>query len=130
MNLKEQAAMYYTEQNKNCAVAMLLASNDVYGLGLSAEDAKLVVGFGGGMGCGSTCGALAGSISVLGKIFAGREDFRQLCGGFVKVFREGLSYDSTDCCVLMPKYKTETKRCEAVVVRAAELLESYIAEHK
>ena len=130
MNLKEQAAMYYTEQNKNCAVAMLLASNDVYGLGLSAEDTKLVVGFGGGMGCGSTCGALAGSISVLGKIFAGREDFRQLCGGFVKVFREGLSYDSTDCCVLMPKYKTETKRCEGVVVRAAELLEDYIAEHK
>lgn len=130
MNLKEQAAMYYTEQNKNCAVAMLLASNDVYGLGLSAEDAKLVVGFGGGMGCGSTCGALAGSIAVLGKIFAGREDFRQLCGGFVKVFREGLSYDSTDCCVLMPKYKTETKRCEAVVVRAAELLEAYIAEHE
>lgn len=130
MNLKDQAAKYYTEENKNCAVAMLLAGNDVYGLGLSAEDAKLVVGFGGGMGCGSTCGALAGSIAVLGKLFAGREDFRKLCGGFVKVFQDGLGYDSTNCSVLMPKYKTDAKRCEAVVVKAAELLEAYIAEHK
>lgn len=130
MNLKEQATMYYSEQNKNCAVAMLLAGNDVYGLGLSAEDAKLVVGFGGGMGCGSTCGALAGSIAVLGKIFAEREDFRQICGGFVQVFRDGLSCDSTDCAVLMPKHKTADKRCEAVVAKAAELLAAYIAEKK
>lgn len=130
MNLKEQASMYYSEQNKNCAVAMLLAGNDVYGLGLSAEDAKLVVGFGGGMGCGSACGALAGSIAVLGKLFAGREDFRQLCGGFVKVFKDGLAYDSTDCSMLMPKYKSETKRCVAVVIKTAELLESYIAQHQ
>ena len=130
MNLKERAAFYYTEQGKNCAVAMLLAGNDVYGLGLNAEDAKLVVGFGGGMGCGSTCGALAGSIAVLGKLFAGREDFRQLCGGFVKVFQDGLAYNSTDCAVLMPQYKSETKRCEAVVVKAAELLDAYIAEYK
>ena len=130
MNLIERAAYYYTEEGKNCAVAMLLAGNDVYGLGLSAEDAKLVVGFVGGMGCGSTCGALSGSIAVLGKLFAGRENFRQLCGGFVKVFQEGLAYDSTDCVVLMPKYKTDAKRCEAVVVKAAELLDTYIAQNK
>ena len=130
MNLIERAAYYYTEEGKNCAVAMLLAGNDVYGLGLSAEDAKLVVGFGGGMGCGSTCGALSGSIAVLGKLFAGREDFRQLCGGFVKVFQDGLAYDSTDCAVLMPKDKTDAKRCEAVVVKAAQLLDAYIAQNK
>ena len=130
MNLIERAAYYYTNEGKNCAVAMLLAGNDVYGLGLSAEDAKLVVGFGGGMGCGSTCGALSGSIAVLGKLFASREDFRQLCGGFVKVFQDGLAYDSTDCAVLMPKYKTDAKRCEAVVVKAAELLDAYIAQNK
>lgn len=130
MNLIEQSVLYYTGQGKNCAVAILLASSDVYGLGLGAEDAKLVVGFGGGMGCGSTCGALAGAIAVLGKLFAGREDLRQICGGFVKVFHDGLACDSTNCCVLAPKYKNEEKKCEAVVVKAAELLEAYIAEHK
>lgn len=129
MNLKEQAVQYYTGQGKNCAVAILLASSDVYGLGLGAEDAKLVVGFGGGMGCGSTCGALAGAIAVLGKMFAGREDLRQICGDFVKVFHDGLNCDSINCLALASKYKNEEKKCEAVVVKAAELLETYIAEH-
>jgi hypothetical protein len=59
-----------------------------------------------------------------------REDLRQICGGFVKVFHDGLACDSTNCCVLAPKYKNEEKKCEAVVVKAAELLEAYIAEHK
>lgn len=130
MNLKEQATMYYTEQGRNCAVAMLLAGSDVYGLGLGAEDAKLVVGFGGGMGCGSTCGALAGAIAVLGKLFAGREDLRQICGGFVKTFHDGLGCDSINCAALVPKYKNQEKKCEAVVVKAAELLDAYIAEHR
>ena len=40
--------------------------NDVYQLGLSQEDTKLVAGFGGGMGVGGTCGALAGSLAVIG----------------------------------------------------------------
>lgn len=130
MNLQEQAKIYYTDQGKNCAVAMLLAGSDVYSLGLGAEDAKLLVGFGGGMGCGSTCGALAGSIAVLGKIFSGREDFRSLCGKFVKIFRDGLQQDSTDCAKLAAKYKSADRKCEAVVVRTAELLEMFIAENR
>ncbi|MBQ8359815.1 MAG: C_GCAxxG_C_C family protein [Oscillospiraceae bacterium] len=129
MNLQEQAKMYYTEQGKNCAVAMLLAGSDVYGLGLGAEDAKLLVGFGGGMGCGSTCGALAGSIAVLGKLFSTREDFRVLCGKFVKLFREGLQCDSVDCAKLAAKHKSPDRKCEAVVVKAAELLGKFIAEN-
>ena len=130
MNLQEQAKVYYTDQGKNCAVAMLLAGSDVYGLGLGAEDAKLLVGFGGGMGCGSTCGALAGSIAVLGKLFSHREDFRPLCGKFVKYFRERLECDSTDCAKLVAKHKTPDRKCEAVVVKTAQLLEKFIAENQ
>ena len=130
MNLQDQAKVYYTHQGKNCAVAILLAGSDVYGLGLGAEDAKLLAGFGGGMGCGSTCGALAGSIAVLGKLFSVREDFRPLCGKFVKLFRERLECDSIDCAKLAPKHKTPDRKCEAVVLKTAEALEAFIAENK
>lgn len=130
MNLQEQAKFYYTDKGYNCAVAMLLAGSDVYGLGLGMEDAKLLVGFGGGMGCGSTCGALAGSIAVLGKLFSDRENFRPLCGKFVKRFRDGLECDSTDCAKLVAKHKTPDRKCEAVVLKAAELLETFVAENQ
>ena len=46
--LKERATYYYMEDGCNCAEAVLLAANDVYGLGLSDETAKVVGGFGGG----------------------------------------------------------------------------------
>lgn len=128
MTLREQAKKYYTDEGKNCAVSILLAGSDVYGLGLGAEDAKLVVGFGGGMGCGGTCGALAGSIALLGKLFAGREDFRTICAEFVKTFEDALECNSIDCSVLCPKYKTEERRCEETVLRAADLLEKFIGE--
>jgi C_GCAxxG_C_C family probable redox protein len=130
MNLQERARFYYTDKGYNCAVAMLLAGSDVYGLGLGAQDANLLVGFGGGMGCGSTCGALAGSIAVLGKLFSGREDFRPLCGKFVKLFRERLECDSIDCVKLAPRHKTPERKCEAVVLKAAEALEAFVAENQ
>ena len=130
MNLQERANFYYTDKGYNCAVAMLLAGSDVYELGLDMEDAKLLVGFGGGMGCGSTCGALAGSIAVLGKLFSDRENFRPLCGKFVKLFRDGLECDSTDCAKLAAKHKSPERKCEAVVVKAAALLENFIAENQ
>lgn len=130
MTLKEQAKKYYTAEGKNCAVAILLAGSDVYGLGLGAEDAKLVVGFGGGMGCGSTCGALAGAIALLGKLYSGKENFRAICAEFVKIFEDGLGCNSTNCAVLCPKYKTEARRCEEVVLRAADLLETFICNNK
>lgn len=130
MTLREQAKKYYTDEGNNCAVAILLAGSDVYGLGLGAEDAKLVIGFGGGMGCGSTCGALAGAIALCGKLFCGREDFRGICAEFVKAFEDALGCNSTDCAILCPKYKTEERRCEEVVVRTADLLEKFICEKK
>ena len=130
MELKNRAKFYYTDKNKNCAVAMLLASNDVYGLGFDDSDAEFVVGFGGGLGCGKLCGALAGSIAVLGKMFSKRENFRKMCADFTKIFHKGLGCDSIDCSVLCPKYKTEDRRCEEVVLICADLLEKFISENK
>ncbi len=127
MTLIEQASYYYGEQGKNCAVAILLAANDVYSLGLSPEDASLVVGFGAGISCGAICGCLAGSVAVLGKLFSQRENFRQICADFVAEFEEKMGCNSHNCKELSAAYKTQENRCLAAVVRGAEILESFIA---
>ena len=126
MDFQQQAKYYYIDLKQNCAVSILMGANDRYGLGLSMEDAKLVIGFGGGMGCGSTCGCVAGSMAVLGKLYAGRPDFRKLCSGFVKEFRECLG--STDCAVILPAHTSKDNRCLSAVLKAAALLEAYIAK--
>lgn len=130
MNLSEQSKIYYNEKGKNCAEAILLAASDKYSLGLGDADAKLIMGFGGGMGCGSVCGSLAGGIAVLSKLYGERVDIRDICGGFVKAFNERLGCNSIDCSVLAAKYKTAERRCEEAVLITAELLEQYIASIK
>ncbi len=129
MKLSEIAKKYYND-GRNCAEAILLASNERYGLGLCDEASKLIVGFGGGMGCGRVCGTLAGSIAVLGKLFSDRPDFRQMCAEFVKVFEDGLGCDSVDCKDLVKKYKNEETRCLGAVIKGAELLEQFIENKK
>ena len=124
MDFKQRAQYYYIDCNQNCAVSILMGANDRYGLGLTMEDAKLVIGFGGGMGCGSTCGCVAGAMAVLGKRYAGRPDFKKLCAGFVREFKGELG--STDCAVILPAHKTPEARCLAAVLKAAALLEAYI----
>ena len=124
MDIQQRARYYYIDQNHNCAVSILMSASDCYGLGLTLEDAKLVTGFGGGMGCGSTCGCIAGALAALGKRYAGREDFRKLCAGFVKEFTQALG--STDCRVILPAHKAPEVRCLAAVAKAAALLEAYM----
>ena len=48
----------FLDGNYNCAEVVLLWADERYGLGIPAEDVRLVSGFGGGMGCGENCGAL------------------------------------------------------------------------
>lgn len=124
--LKERAAHYYSEEGRHCAEGMLLAANDIYGLGLSDEEVKLFAGFGGGMGCGSTCGGLIGAIGVLSKLYGQREDFRALCGAFVSAFEQELGCGTIDCTPLSARYKTPEKRCVEAVELTAQALERYI----
>lgn len=125
--LKERASYYYGTLGKNCAEGILLAANEVYRLGLTEREIRLFSGFGRGMGCGSTCGGLSGAIGVLSRMYGDREDFRDLCGGFVSKFREALDCGTIDCGPLAAKYKTESARCVAAVERTAQALEEYIA---
>ena len=126
--LKERASYYYGTLGKNCAEGILLAANDVYGLKLTDQEIQLFSGFGRGMGCGSTCGGLSGSIGVLSRMYGGREDFRELCGGFVSKFKDALGCDTIDCGPLAGKYKTEAARCVSAVELTAQALEEYIAQ--
>lgn len=128
--LKEYAAHYYLEDNCNCAEAILLAANKVYGLGLPEAACKLVGGFGGGVGCGCNCGALLGAVSVLGVAKMDRrahetEGFKEGCADLVSAFREQLGH--VDCAVLKPNYATENQRCLKIVLAACDLLESRLA---
>ncbi len=126
--LKERASYYYGTLGKNCAEGILLAANDVYSLKLTEQEIQLFSGFGRGMGCGSTCGGLSGSIGVLSRMYGGREDFRELCGGFVSKFKDALGCDTIDCGPLAGKYKTEAARCVSAVELTAQALEEYIAQ--
>lgn len=129
MNLYEKAKFYYNEKGKNCAEAILLGASDVYNLNLTDEDAKLLVGFGGGMGCGSICGCLAASIAVIGKIFYRNKKMREICAEFTSEFKKSLKCDSIDCSIIAHKYKTTEKRCEKAVVVSSILLEEFLNKY-
>ncbi len=126
MSLAEKTKHYYTEKNKNCAEAILLAANEIYGLGLSEDSTKLVMGFGGGLGCGKLCGSLAACISVLGILYGERPDIREICAKFTEKFNEDLKVNSIDCAPIAAKYKTAEKRCEDAVLLAADSFEEFL----
>ncbi len=125
MNLSDHAKKYYGEKRKNCAVAIFLGASNFYKLGLTEEDAKLVNGFGGGIGCGYVCGCLAGSVAVLGKMFSDGENVRTICADFVKLFEQKMG--AKNCQEVLPLHFSKEKRCLGTVDKAACLLEEYIS---
>ncbi len=128
MTLTEKALYYYNQGNLGCAVGMLAAANDVYGLGLTREACDLFDGFRTGMSCGGICGCLAGSMGVLTRMYGQRADFREICAGYTAAFSEAMGCDSTDCAAISPRYKTPEVRCAPAVEQAAKALEAYIAK--
>ncbi len=130
MTLIERTKYYYSEKNKNCAEAILLASNEVFGFGLSEDCAKIVMGFGGGLGCGKLCGSLAACISVLGILYGDRPDIREICARFTEKFNSDLKVDSIDCAPIAAKYKNAERRCEDAVILAVESFEEFLTTIK
>ena len=126
MPLKEKAGEYYAAADKGCAVAILMAANETYALGLTEADMGLFAGFRSGMGCGGTCGSLAGAIGVLSRKYAQRPDLKELCAKFVEVFEQKMACGATDCATLAARYKTEANRCRAAVELTAEALEEFV----
>ena len=128
--LSEKVYGYYIEKGMNCAEAMLLGANDEYCLGLSSDSAKLIGGFGGGIGCGNTCGALAGCVSVIGQLLIKQEahktdGFADACAKLVKEFEDKLG--STLCSELIKKNKRDDgTRCLITIDMACEVLDSFV----
>ena len=128
--LAEKAKSYYLDENYNCAEAFLMAANDVYNLGLSKENIKLVSGFGTGMGCGNTCGALSSIISATGQIVVqekahDHENFKEICASIVNDFEK--EFNSTVCDTLAARFKkSDERRCSEVVFRAAQVAQKHL----
>lgn len=124
MDLKTSAARYYGEMGKTCAEALLTAARDELGMSFTDAEIMAFTGFAGGMGCKSTCGGLTGAIAILSKRYAGWEDLRELCGGFVALFEREMG--SIVCGELEERYRTEQDRCVVTVEKTAKLLQQYI----
>ena len=128
--LAEKAKSYYLDENYNCAEAFLMAANDVYNLGLSKANIKLVSGFGTGMGCGNTCCTLSSIISATGQIVVqekahDHENFKEICAAIVNDFEK--EFNSTICDNLSAKYKkSDERRCSEVVFRAAQVAQKHL----
>ena len=136
-------AAEYFESGYNCAQAVAAAFSDLTGFS-PAQSAKMVSGFGGGMGrMREVCGAVSGMVFVIsnlygyetpdqaaqGKVYAIVQElsaaFREKAGSII--CREILKNPPSDP---TPTPRTEsfymTRPCTRMVVLAAEILDNYI----
>ena len=121
----------FLDGNYNCAETVLLWANERYGLGLAPEDARLVSGFGGGLGCGENCGAPLGAMAALSKrLVTDRAHttpgFREACADLADRFRRDLG--SIQCAELKARYRRPDVRCLYVVKRAAAILDQCMGQ--
>ncbi len=130
--LKELAPNYFLTRDHNCSESTLLSISEAYSLGLTAEDAKLVSGFGAGMGCGKLCGVLSGCMAACGKMAVrdrahATEGFGDLCAALYQQF--DVEMGGTQCEQLKPVYRTDAVRCLAAVERGLDLFERFVETH-
>ena len=118
-------------------------------MGMTQGQARKVSScFGGGMMCGETCGAVTGALMVIGMVYghsregdqSQKEIMAAKTGEFKKLFGE--KYSSCICRELLgragpespvPEARTAAyyagRPCAALVGSAAEIFETYLAEH-
>lgn len=138
-----QAAQLF-EGGYNCAQSVAAAFSDVTGL-TPAQSARLVSGFGGGMGrMREVCGAVSGMVFVLSNLYGYESPdpeaqmeiyarIQALCGKFQEeagsiICRELLKNPPSDP---KPTPRTEafyaSRPCTRLVVLAASILDEYLA---
>ena len=135
------------EGGYNCAQAVAAAFSDVTGL-TAEQSARMVSGFGGGMGrMREVCGAVSGMVFVLSNLYGyaspdpeGQKRIyatvQELAGKFQAeagtiICRDLLKNPPSDP---TPTPRTEnfyaTRPCTRLVILAARILDSYIAENQ
>lgn len=120
---------YGNKEGLNCSEKILYGANEVYNLGLDKQALKLASGFGGGMGIEDACGAITGSIMVIGCLFADKNNSkenktRELAKEFFVRYEDQMGY--IDCKPLKEEYSIEGKKCEDLIIKAAEMLDDII----
>ncbi len=131
--LRDTVIRYYDPKlNYGCSEAMLYAANEYYDLNLGKEAFLASSAFGGGMYHNEICGALASSLAVVGILYStGRchssNEMKEIEKELFKRFIEKLG--TQYCDPLKEKHKTEEKRCEKMMITAADALEELINEH-
>lgn len=129
--LGQRAAEIYTsENNRNCAEAMMHAANEMYQLRLSPDTLRSMAGFGGGMTIEETCGALTGGVAVLGIVLLKNEhrDSDYLKERIQTLFSQyEAMMGSINCKALKDQYREEDPvKCRLVVEEAGDLLEALL----
>lgn len=131
---RETALKYYDKElDYNCAETMLYAANEYYDLNLSPQVYKTMGSFGGGISIGNVCGAITGCLAALGIMFVDEKahesgNIKTLTKRFIQSFGKEFGY--IDCTPLKDSYKTEEKRCEDMILAAADIMEEVVAYGK
>jgi len=121
------------DRDFNCAEKILYGANEAYGLGLEKGALKMAAGFGGGMAVGSVCGALTGALMVLGNSFVADKahegtKIKDLTKELFEEYKKEMG--SIYCGPLKSKYRTETEKCNYVVLKAAEVLDGIMKRER
>ena len=129
MTLKEAAVRYYIEENYNCSESILRAANDVYELGLTEREFKLLAPYGAGCCVGSLCGAVAGGVSTIGALRT-EDKWRgsasaKLTKTFMELCRERMG--SELCKDIKSNLNSPAIRCQKVIEITADTLEEVLA---
>lgn len=116
----------YRSLGFNCAEAIVMACNEVYGTDLPVRAATA---FGGGLSCGEVCGACAGGVMAIGMLF-GRDDgfHRNDAGNPARLFMKRMKekYGCVECREL----KRRGTACEELVDYAYDALVKCVKETK
>ena len=131
---KDYALKYYDEKNNlSCSETILYAANEYYDLRLSPNMLKASSAFGAGMYYNEVCGACSSCVAVIGILLSKglaheSDDMKAAVKEMMTRFDEKLQ--DHYCEPLKIKYKSEEKRCETMIITAAELLEEIINKYK
>ena len=135
--LRDVVVKYYyppNGYNYNCAESMLRAVDEYYRLELPEQMLRGVSGFGGGAGHDVLCGALESAVITLSVLFSvnGRghdsDLLRELTDRLLSEFETSMGY--LGCVGLKSRYHVPVRKCESILIMAADLLEEIIDSNR
>ena len=113
----------------NCAEKIVCGASWAYDLKLPPAALKLSAGFGGGMGVECVCGAATGAIMVLSHLYVKQNAhestrIKELGKEFFARLQEEMEF--TDCKNLKAKYRHGEGKCNPIIFKAAEILDTIV----